>query len=116
MCCRSTSISGDEMAEFVKVARFSDIGEGKLKYADANGEEVCLIKSGGKVYALQEYCTHEEGPMHEGRVQGDEVVCPWHDARFDIRTGKVNPETDWTDRDLKTFEVKVEGDDVFVKV
>lgn len=101
---------------FVKVAKFSEIKEGALKPVDADGEDVCLIKSGGNIYAIQEFCTHEEGPLHEGRLEGNEVVCPWHDARFDIRTGRVNPETDWTKRDVKIYQVKVEGDDIFVDV
>ena len=104
------------MAEFVKVARLSDIGEGKLKLVDADGEDVCLINSGGNIYAIQEYCTHEDGPLHEGSLEGNEVVCPHHQARFDFRTGKVNPETDWAPRDVKIYEVKVEGEDIFVKV
>lgn len=104
------------MAEFVKVANFSDIKEGQLKLVDAEGEEVCLIKSGGKIYAIQEYCTHEEGPLHEGTLEGSEIVCPWHQARFDFRTGKVNSETDWAPRDVQIYEVKVEGEDIFVKV
>ena len=101
---------------FVKVARLSEIGEGRLKTVDADGDDVCLINSGGKIYAIQEYCTHEEGPLHEGHLEGDEVVCPWHQARFDIKTGKVSPETDWAPRDVKIYRVKVEGDDVFVDV
>lgn len=104
------------MADFVKVANISDIREGKLKLVEAEGEEICLINSGGKIYAIQEHCTHEEGPLHEGHLEGSEIVCPWHEARFDFRTGKVNPETDWAERDVKIFEVKVEGNDIFVKV
>lgn len=104
------------MAEFVKVAKLSDIKEGKLKLVDASGENVCLINSGGKIYAVQEFCTHEEGPLNEGWIEGNELVCPWHQAKFDIKTGKVNPETDWTKQDLHIYEVRVEGDDIFVKV
>lgn len=104
------------MPDFVKVAKLSEIKEGQLKLVDAEGEEICLINSGGNIFAVQEYCTHEDGPLHEGRIEGNEVVCPWHNARFDIKTGKVNPETDWTKRDLETFEVKIEGEDILVKI
>lgn len=104
------------MAEFVKVANLSDIKEGKMKMVEPEGEQICLINSGGKIYAVQEMCTHEEGPLHEGWLEGKELVCPWHQAKFDIQTGKVNTETDWTTRDLQTFEVKVQGDDILVKI
>lgn len=101
---------------FVKVAQVSDVKEGGMKMVDADGDGVCLINSGGKFYAVQEHCTHEEGPLNEGTIEGNDVVCPWHQARFDFRTGKVSPETDWAPRDLKIYQVKVEGDDVFVDV
>jgi len=101
---------------FVKVAKLSEIKEGGLKMVDADGEDVCLIKSGGNVYAIQDNCTHEDAPLHEGRLEGNELVCPWHEARFDFATGKVNPETDWAKRDVKIYNVKVEGDDILVDV
>ena len=104
------------MAEFVKVAKLSDLPKGKLMYVDAEGEEICLINSEGKIYAIQEHCTHEQGPLHEGNIEGSEIVCPWHDARFDIRTGKKNLETDGAKSDLKTYEVKVEGNEILVKI
>ena len=104
------------MPSFVKVAKFSEIGEGKLKMVDADGEDVCLIKSGGKVYAINNMCTHEDGPLNEGHLEGGEVVCPWHQARYDIKTGKANEETNWAEHDVAIYEVKIEGEDVFVKV
>jgi nitrite reductase/ring-hydroxylating ferredoxin subunit len=104
------------MSEFFKVAKASDIKEGGTKLVEADGEEIVLIKFQGEVYAYEEHCPHEEGPLHEGRIEGDELVCPWHDAKFEISTGKRNPDTDWAPRDLKKFEVKLDGDDVFVKV
>lgn len=104
------------MVDFVKVANLSDLPKGKLMYVDAEGEEICLINSEGKIYAIQEHCTHEDGPLHEGTLVGNEVQCPWHDARFNFKTGKRNPETDWAKKDLQTFEVKVEGNDILVKI
>jgi len=104
------------MADFIKVAKLSDIGEGKLKFVEVEGEEICLINSGGSIYAMEEHCTHEDGPIHEGFLEGKEVTCPWHQAKFDIKTGKVNSETDFAKRDLKTYEVKVEGEDILVKL
>ena len=104
------------MAEFVKVAQLSNLPVGKLMYVDIEGEEICLINSEGKIYAIQEHCTHEEGPLHEGTLRGNEIICPWHESRFDFRTGKRDPETDWAKADLRTYEVKVEGNDILVKV
>lgn len=116
MSFRSINISSDFVPEFVKVAKLSDVKEGKLKLVDAEGEEICLINSGGKIYAVQEHCTHEEGNLHEGWLEGKEIVCPLHQARFEVATGKVNPETNWAKDDLQTYEVKIEGDEIFVKI
>ncbi|MBI4894230.1 MAG: non-heme iron oxygenase ferredoxin subunit [Candidatus Aenigmarchaeota archaeon] len=101
---------------FVKAAKVSDVPEGKMKMVTVSGEDVCLINSGGKFYAVEELCTHEDGPMHEGHLEDGKVVCPWHQARFDVKTGKADPGTDWASRDLKTFKAKVEGEDVLVEV
>jgi 3-phenylpropionate/trans-cinnamate dioxygenase ferredoxin subunit len=99
---------------FLKVAKLSDLSEGKIKLVPAGDENICLIMSGGKVYAVQEYCTHEDGPLSEGFLEDGKIVCPWHQAKFDIKTGKVDPDTNWTKRDLKTYKVRVKGEDVLV--
>lgn len=104
------------MADFVKVAKLNEIGEGKMKLVEVNGEEIFLINFKGKIHAYEEHCPHEEGPLHEGWIEGNELVCPLHQAKFDIASGKVNPETDWAPHGLKKFEVKIQGEDVLVKV
>lgn len=104
------------MSEFIKVASLSDVKEGKLKKVDVDGDEICLINSAGKIYALDNLCPHQDGPINEGYIEDGEVVCPWHQAKFDIKTGKANKDTDWADVDLKSYEVKVEGDDILVKI
>lgn len=104
------------MSGFVKAAKVSEIGEGKMKMVDIEGEPVCLINSGGTFYAIDDMCTHEDGPMHEGWIEGGEVVCPWHQAKFDMKTGKVNKSTDWASKDIRTYETKIEGDDILVKI
>lgn len=101
---------------FVKAAKVSDVPNGKMKMVTVSGEDVCLINSGGAFHAVEELCTHEDGPMHEGHLEDGKVVCPWHQARFDVKTGKADPETDWAPRGLKVFKVKVEDGDVLIDV
>jgi 3-phenylpropionate/trans-cinnamate dioxygenase ferredoxin subunit len=102
---------------WIKVAKLSDFPSNGLKLVEAKGIEICLIKSGDKVFAVQEYCTHEDGPLHEGYLEDDGkiLVCPWHAARFDISTGKAQEDTPWA-TDLKTYKVKIEGQDILVDV
>ncbi len=102
------------MADFIKVAKVSDIQEGQMKGYSANGEEILIANIGGKFYAMDAVCSHEEGPLPEGQLEDHIVTCPWHGARFDVRTAKVQG-TPWAS-DLRTFEVKIEGEDILVKV
>lgn len=105
------------MAELVNVAKFSELEEGKGKNVTINEElEVALFKVGGKVYAIQENCPHQGGPLSDGGVEGLVVMCPWHGMTYDLSTGKAAPEAWDQSFSVKTFNVTVEGDDVKVEV
>lgn len=102
------------MVEFVKVAKTSDLKPGKAKILKAKGKEIALYNVNGKFYATQNECTHEGGPLGEGDLDGKVVTCPWHASMFDITTGKVlSPPAI---EDVKTYKVKVKGEDVFVEI
>jgi nitrite reductase/ring-hydroxylating ferredoxin subunit len=109
------------MKDFVKVANLDEIKEGKMKIFYVEGEEIVLAKVDGKIYAFTNFCSHENGPLGEGSLNGKIVTCPWHLAQFDITTGKVvnvpfDTEKYGKVKDIETFEVKIEGKDVFVKI
>ena len=98
---------------FVKALRAADVPEGGVAKAVVNQREIAIIHRDGKYYALDGICTHEAGPLGEGMLEGDELVCPWHEGRYNVATGEANPETDWV-TDVKPFPVKIEGGDVWV--
>src|SRR3972149_249637 len=100
---------------FAKALRASDVPEGGVAAAKGNGRDIAIIRLGGTFFALDGVCTHEAGPLGEGTLEGDELVCPWHEGRYGVRTGEANPETDWI-TDVKSFPVKVDGEDVWVDV
>lgn len=85
-----------------------------MKEFQVNGQSVCVSNIDGKYYAINNVCSHEGGPLAEGRLQGYEVECPWHQSRFDMRTGEVKfppavePQT--------TYEVEIFGEDIMLKV
>lgn len=56
---------------------------------EVNGTEIALFNLGGEVHAIDNNCTHVGGPLCEGEISGSEVICPWHGAAFDIRTGRA---------------------------
>jgi len=102
------------MAEFVKVAKTSDIEDKCAKCVDVGGRAIALFNLGGEFYAIDDLCTHEDGPLSEGYIEGDEVECPWHAARFNIKTGKALCEPACEDQG--SYKVRVSGDDIEVEV
>ncbi|HXG80159.1 MAG TPA: non-heme iron oxygenase ferredoxin subunit [Methyloceanibacter sp.] len=77
------------MGEFVKAAQANEIAPGTCRLVVLKGKEIVLFNVGGEFFALDNLCTHEEGPLCEGEIEGYAVTCPWHGAKFDIRTGEV---------------------------
>ncbi len=100
------------MPGLVKVARVADIPPGRKKIVEVDGVEIVIVNLDGAFYALEDVCTHDGGPLGEGTLEGCQLICPRHGARFDVRTGAaltmpaVEP--------APTYEVQVEGDDIFV--
>ena len=103
------------MGEFVKVGTTSELEQldaGKL--VEAGGHSIALFHVGGAYYAIENTCTHRGGSLSEGMLSEHEVTCPWHGARFDVRTGAVlGPPAS---EGVKSFPVRVNGADVEVEV
>ena len=74
---------------FVKVARVDEVPEGGVHYVEANGAPIVLCKVEGKVFAVGNLCTHDDGPLGGGTLDDHQIECPRHGARFDIRDGSV---------------------------
>src|SRR3954468_9857377 len=77
------------MSEFIRVATIEDLPPGRAKLVEINGTEIALFNVGGEVHAIDNSCSHVGGPLCEGEISGAEVICPWHGATFDIRTGRA---------------------------
>jgi len=102
------------MAEFVPAMKASDLMEGSMATADVGGVHVLLSRIGGEVSAVEGICTHEETDLGLGFMIEERVVCPLHLSQFDLRTGQVlNPPAEIP---LKRFNVKIEGETIFVEV
>jgi nitrite reductase/ring-hydroxylating ferredoxin subunit len=93
--------------KFQKVANKDDLKEGDMLKVEANGKQIVLSMVEGKVYAIDEICTHEGGPLDEGELNGYDLKCPWHYAVFDVRNGKVSDATVWA-TNLNSYTVKVD--------
>lgn len=102
------------MNTFVKVGKTSDFLETEGKNVSVNGQEVCIARNKDKFYAFDDLCTHAHSRLSGGDVEGCEISCPLHGARFSIETGEAL--TLPAVKPVRTHEVKVEGDQIFVKL
>ena len=100
------------MGQWVRLCGVGEApAEGGVMEAEAEGRVVCLARIGGDLAAVDNVCPHRVGPLGQGWVEGNAVVCPWHSWAFDLRTGVS--EYPVGER-VAVFGVKVEGDDVLV--
>ncbi len=100
---------------FEKVASVGDLPEGVPVAVElTSGQQVCLIKVRGEVFACEDRCSHAEFPMSDGEMVDEFVIeCSLHGAQFDVRTGEVLELP--ASEALRMFEVQVKGDDVLVR-
>ena len=74
---------------FVPVARGADIPAGRGLLVEARSCPLAVFNGGGgRFYAVSALCPHEDGPLADGWIEGDAVVCPWHGFDFDLTTGQ----------------------------
>ena len=102
----------------VFVGNTSDFLEGKMKNVDVNGKKILMVNIKGKLYAINDVCTHEECSLSDGELEGNLVVCSCHFAKFDLRNGK-NVEKPITGNDVDdepSYKIQIKGNDVFISV
>lgn len=99
--------------EFKKTLKVSEVPLGQMKTVEFENDIVCIVNVGGKFYAINNICTHEGGPLAEGTLSGYEVECPWHGARFDVRTGEVKSPP--AESPVSTYEIKIDKDDIWIR-
>ena len=98
----------------MRAVPFSEVPSGKMLTVELEGKKVLLSNLGGEVHAVSAVCTHEEFDLSQGFIMEDAVVCALHLSQFDLRTGQVyNPPAT---EPLQVFNVKIEGDEIFVEV
>ncbi len=103
------------MKEWMEAAEVSDFDRTNRKLVDFGGlQQIGLFKVDDEFYAISAYCTHQQVQMVHGYLDGHELMCPLHGARYDIRSGEalalpaMGP--------VKTFNVKIEDQKIFIEV
>lgn len=98
---------------FVAIARVSELAAGEMKFAAVDGQRIVLANVEGRFYALRDVCGHRNAPLSRGRLLGHLIECPLHFALFDLRTGKLVDGP--ISADVPAYEVRVEGETVYIK-
>jgi nitrite reductase (NADH) small subunit len=99
---------------FVTVARADEIPEGRGIFVERNGVVLAVFNAGdGRFHACGAVCPHEDGPLSEGWLEGDAVVCPWHGFDFDLTTGRCRVDEDLS---VPVYRVRVRGGTVEVEI
>lgn len=96
-----------------RVAAVSDIPVGEVRAVQCGARSLAVSNIDGTLYAIDNRCTHDNGPLGEGRLRNGRIICPRHGAAFDAKTGRVLslPAV----RNVQAYEVTVDGDDVCVE-
>jgi len=102
------------MSEFRKIATVSELppyGEGREFTVEQH--TICIANENGKCYAMDNVCAHRGGPLGQGVVDQGKMVCHWHGWQFDLVTGKSEQSATLG---VDVYELKIEGEDVLVKL
>jgi nitrite reductase/ring-hydroxylating ferredoxin subunit len=98
----------------VRVARLDDLQAGRATRVEAEGMRIVLARVKDEVYACNDVCAHQGGPLSEGKLSGVRLACPWHGWMYDVRTGEcVMPERGGH---VARYPVRIEGGEVWVEV
>ncbi|HYU20034.1 MAG TPA: non-heme iron oxygenase ferredoxin subunit [Chloroflexota bacterium] len=102
------------MASWITAAGEGELGPGQVKVVEAGEKRLALCNVDGEYYCIDDVCTHDGGSLDQGEVFGDEIECPRHGARFDVKTGRalILPAV----LPVETYETRVQGGQVQVQV
>ena len=102
------------MSEARRVASLDEVPAGRPKLVELDGTRIVLTRVGDAVYACGAVCSHRGGPLDEGKLQGNRLVCPWHGWMYDVRTGQcLFPGRGAA---VPSYAVRAEGGEIFVEL
>lgn len=101
------------MPNFVKVASTSDLKPGTAMTVNVKGNDIALYNVAGKIYATDNTCLHQGGPLGEGVLEGEIISCPWHMWEYNVCTGEKVGDCSVK---VTTFPIEIDGTDIKVAI
>jgi 3-phenylpropionate/trans-cinnamate dioxygenase ferredoxin subunit len=101
------------MSDWIEVALVDEFNPGERRVVNVDDTMIAVFNLGGDYYAIEDVCTHDGAPLAEGNVDGDEIICPRHGARFCLKTGEAL--TPPAHEPVAIFPVRVENGIVQVR-
>jgi len=96
------------------VGKASEIPPGKIQKTSIDGKDILVANINGNYYAMDDTCTHAGASLADGKLEGTTITCGWHGAQFDCKSGKLE-KFPAKINDLKSYNIVVESDDVFIE-
>jgi nitrite reductase (NADH) small subunit len=102
------------MSDFVRIGSANELpAQGEAREFECGTQTICVANTGGTLAAVGNICSHRGGPLGQGIVEGEKIVCPWHGWEFELATGS-NPYT--PNLSVPSYELKVDGDAVYARI
>lgn len=79
----------ESKVEYLEIAASSELPPGERIFAEIGGTPIVVFNIAGKYFSIADVCSHDDGPVGEGLLEGYSITCPRHGAQFDVRTGQV---------------------------
>ena len=99
---------------FTAVAQLDALKTGKMLRVSVADQAILLANVDGEIYAVEDMCSHEDASLYNGALKGRCVECPLHGSHFDLKTGE--PQEEPATEAIKTFPVKIEDEQIMVKI
>lgn len=100
--------------EYVEIAPVSDLPNGERLFVDLGDKPIVILNIAGKLFALGDVCTHDDGPLGDGVIEGNNIVCPRHGGEFEVQTGKAVQLPAVVD--IPAYPVQVRDGNIFVGI
>ncbi len=100
--------------DFVKICRDDEIADGEIRQARVGDSSILLARYDGRLYALDDFCSHDGAALGDGDIVDGQIQCPRHGARFDLKTGAATQMPAVVG--IETFDVKIDNGDIYVAI